>query len=114
MRVIDTRLDGSQLLIRLSGEYGHGDENLRCGRAVQNALVEALDRHDAAVSSVVIDYSNVNYMGGDGLIWSVSPAFRRRLAVRFVASGETYKRLSELLSATNMGFLIHLEMCGDQ
>ena len=110
MIVIDTRCEGSQLWIRLTGEYGHDDENLRSGRAVQNALEEALERYDGEISEVVIDYSNVNNTGGDGPLWSVSSAYRKRLAVRCVASGETHEWIAHLLATTNMDRLIKLEL----
>ena len=114
MIVVDTRLEGAQLWLRLSGEYGHGDENLYSGRAVQKVLEEALLRHAGNVSEAVIDYSQVNNIGGDGPIWSVSPAYRQRIPVRCVAIGSTHESLAELFRATNMDRLIQLEMGGDK
>jgi hypothetical protein len=82
---------------------------------VQNALEKALVGDGDSVSEVVIDYSNVDGVAGDGPIWSASPAYRRKLGVCFVASaGPTFEWLSQLLDVTNMDRLIRLEKCAGE
>ena len=109
MIVVDVVRSKSTLRLRLAGNWGGGEENLRSGRAVQSALAEALVKDAEALTEVVIDYSDVHGLGGDGPTWSTAPAMRRKLDVRFVASGENHSWLSEFLSATNMDRLIRLD-----
>ncbi len=109
MEVIDVSQSESTLRIRLAGHHGHGEENLIAGRLVKSVLEDAMDNHRGEFTEVVIDYSEVYGVGGDGPIWSVMPAIQRKIDVRFVACGETYDGLAELLAATRMDQFIRLE-----
>ena len=113
MKVIDTQLDGSRLWIRLSGEHGFGVENVRSGNLVKEALDAALARHTGTVSEVVVDYSNVTLIGGDGPLWSVRRAIQEKLPVCFIVSGRNYEWLAETLTCTKMDQFIKLQMLGD-
>lgn len=112
MEIIEVLRSGSTLRIRLSGEFGHGEQNAVSGRLIEQCLQQCIERDTGELTEVVIDYAAVSGLGGDGPLWSVSPALRRKLTVNFIASGDTYNYLSELLISTRMNQLVHLKNAG--
>jgi len=110
MKVLDVIRDGSSPRIRCSGKYGIGSEGNLSGRVLKEALEVALLAHGDSVSEVVVDYSDADYEWGDAPNWSTSPAIRRRLAVRFVASKANREALSTLLAKTGFDRFIQVEV----
>jgi hypothetical protein len=100
MITIDVTASDGCLRINCAGCYGPRSEgNLASGRLVQEAIRRHLDTADPPLFEVVIDFTRIDCEGmGDGPIWSVMEAVRRRVKVAYVVS----ERSDEPLQTTSM------------
>ena len=113
MHLDSTVRNNRELWLTVFGYFGHGDDNVRAGRAIERALRDAIDDQESEIREVIIDFTNAEAIGGDGPLWAVGPAIRRRLKIRFIASGTNYRCLSDLLRLTRMDQVICLDRCED-
>ena len=114
MITIDVTVSDGCLRINCAGCYGPRSEgNLASGRLVQEAIRRHLDTANPPLSEVVIDFTRVDYCGGDGPVWSVTRAVARGVKVTYVVSDRDRAPLQELLSATGMNRFIGVVAVGD-
>ncbi len=101
MITVDAAMIGTCVRITCTGFYGVGSEGNPSGHLVKDAIKRFMDCDGDRPSEVLIDFSGVEYVWGDGPGWSVMP-WARQLNVTYLVSDRNEQALRGLFSATNL------------
>ncbi len=101
MFTVVAKVVGTCLQITCTGFYGVGSEGTSTGRLVRDTIKRFMDCDTDRPSEIVIDFTSVDYIWGDGPGWSVMP-WARQLSVTYLVSDRNEEALRELFSSTRL------------
>lgn len=111
---VDAVVNGTRLWITCSGDWGVGSEGTPSGRLLNETIKRFMKDAVERPSEVVIDFTKVDYLGGDGPGWSLLP-YSRYAKVTYLVNDRNEQALRDLFSATNLDKLLNITFsnCGD-
>jgi hypothetical protein len=107
MIIVDASVNVAVLRIICSGSYGEGSEGNPSGRLVEDTIRRFMECDADPPNEVVIDFTRVEYVWGDGPGWSVMP-WARHVKVTYLASDKNERALRGLFSATNLDKVLNI------
>ena len=95
-----TYIENRVLKIICSGEFGIGSNGNPRGAAISSIIEEHFKKKGNEIDSIIIDFQNVDYEWGDGIIWSVYRAFyNKQIPVTYYANLNNAKYIQSAISA---------------
>ena len=101
MIIVDAAVDGAVLRLVCSGTYGVGSEGNPSGHVVKDTIKRFMNCDADPPTEVVIDFTRVEYVWGDGPGWSVVP-WALHAKVTYLVSDQNEEALTRLFSTTKL------------
>ena len=93
-------IENSVLKIICSGEFGIGTIGSPRGAAIRSTIENSIIKKGNEINSIIIDFQNVDYEWGDGIIWSVIPAvYNKQIPVTYYANLNNAKYIQSAIFA---------------
>jgi hypothetical protein len=104
---------GSCLRVDCAGSWEYDPGGTRCGYLLRDTIRRGISDATTAITEIAIDFTKVNYLGGDGPGWSVLGKWTRGVKVTYLAGERSGQLLRELFAVTHMDMLINVVIVGD-
>jgi hypothetical protein len=102
----EATIEASCLRVDCVGSWEYDARGTRCGDLLRSAIQRGMNEATTAITEIVIDFTRVNYLGGDGPGWSVLGKWTRDVKVTYLADEPSGQRLQELFAVTHLNQFI--------
>jgi hypothetical protein len=113
MITAEATLRGSCLRVDCTGPWEYDSRGTRCGYLLRDAIRRGVDEATTAITEIVIDFTKVDYLGGDGPAWSVLGKTTRGVKITYLVGGPSGQLLRELLAVTHLDQIIDMVVVDD-
>jgi hypothetical protein len=108
MITAEATVEGSCLQVDCAGSWEYDSRGTQCGYLLQDTIRCGVIEATTAITEIVIDFTKVNYLGGDGPGWSVLGKTLRGVKLTYLVGGPSGQRLQELFAVTNLDQIINV------
>jgi hypothetical protein len=105
--------EGSCLRVDCAGTWEYDSEGTRCGHLLRSTIERGMNEATTAITEIVIDFTRVNYLGGDGPGWSVLGKWSRGVKVTYLAGEQGGQLLQGLFAITRLNQFINVVIVND-
>jgi hypothetical protein len=109
----EATIEGSCLRVDRAGFWEYDSGGTRCGYLLRSTIQRGMKEAITAITEIVIDFTRVDYLGGDGAAWSVLGTWTRGVKVTYLAGEQTGQHLQELFAATRLNPFINVVIVND-
>ena len=102
MITAEATTEGTCLRVDCVGTWEYDSGGTRCGHLVRNTIQRGMSEATTAITEIVIDFTKVNYLGGDGPGWSVLGKTTRGVKITYLAGEQSGQGLQELFAVTRL------------
>ena len=105
--------EGPRLWVRCAGSWEHDLRGTRCGHLLRDTIRRGMGEATTAITEIVIDFTRVDYLGGDGPAWSVLEKATRGVKVTYLAGERGGQSLRLLFTVTGLDRFIDVVVVND-
>ena len=113
MITAEVAAEGSCLRVHCVGSWEYDSRGTRCGYLLRDTIRRVMSEATTAITEIVIDFTKVNYLGGDGPGWSVLGKTTRGVRITYLAGEQGGQRLQELFAVTRLDQFIKVVVVND-
>ena len=110
MKIVRTKITGSNFLIICSGRFGIGSEGNYSAKLIQKEIEQIISKPDLQITEVEIDFLNVEYEWGDGPISAISSVLNDRLKIKYFVNEQNAQPLINLFDQSGFREIIDIEI----
>lgn len=113
MITAEATAEGSCLRVDCAGSWEYDSRGTQCGYLLRDTIQRVMNEATTAITEIVIDFTKVNYLGGDGPGWSVLRKTTGGVKITYLAGEQSGQRLQELFAVTRLDRFINVVVVND-
>jgi hypothetical protein len=113
MITAEATVEGSCLWVDCDGSWEYDSRGTQCGYLLRDTIQRGMNEATTAITELVIDFTKVNYLRGDGPGWSVLGKTTKGVKITYLAGEQSSQRLQELFTITHLDQIINVVVVGD-
>jgi hypothetical protein len=108
MITAEAAAEGACLRVDCAGSWEYDSRGSQCGHLLRATIERGMNEATTAITEIVIEFTKVNYLGGDGPGWSVLGKTTKGVKITYLADEPTGQRLQELFAVTRLDQFINV------